>query len=82
MRSLDTCLFRMARPRLYTQEQWSVVALSVVCIAAGLWGVYESVYGEMPAYPLDFVEVALVLAVGLMLWFAFSHYPVASGPKA
>lgn len=76
MTNLQECLHCIARPRLYTIEQWYALILSVVCFSIGLWGACTaSPVSQKQAWPFYSLEVALAFAVLALLWFAFSTYP-------
>ncbi|WP_263383603.1 hypothetical protein [Granulicella arctica] len=86
MSRLGTCISTIARPALYTREQWIALILSLLCFAIDACAIYQSL-AEMqlpdgllrhrsPASPaMLMTEAALIVAGFGLLWFAFSRHP-------
>ena len=80
----NDCLHRVARPKLYSLEQWLAAAFSAVCLGVDGWAVAhtlrvpQSLAGyrslEDPTFVADFWILAVLLAAAALslLVFAFS----------
>jgi hypothetical protein len=87
MNKILGCIHCIARPDLYSIEQWFALAFSVICLAADIFAIFLTAGGSTFSFGslsvntsgheavLWTAEVLLVIAVLCLLSFAFSRRP-------